>query len=70
MDVGFLAVAERYFAEEDAYHTSSVLNNTGGWPCFVIRLVGWYIVFHLFLGMRWWSYRWGIRRGFWEDRQD
>ncbi|KAL4886188.1 GPR1/FUN34/yaaH family-domain-containing protein [Aspergillus karnatakaensis] len=51
VDLGFLFVAASYFARADGKNTTAVrLQKAGGGFCFVAGLVGWYIVFHLFLG--------------------
>ncbi|GFN13504.1 hypothetical protein AtubIFM55763_001144 [Aspergillus tubingensis] len=50
VDLGFLTVAASYFADADGHADSArALRKTGGASCFVAGMVGWYIVFHLFL---------------------
>lgn len=50
VDLGFLFVAASYFALADGKSNSATaLKKAGGVLCFLAGLVGWYIVFHLFL---------------------
>lgn len=50
VDLGFLTVAASYFAAADGHSTASTgLKKAGGVFCFLAGLVGWYVVFHLFL---------------------
>ena len=54
LTVGFLFIAASYFAMADGSSAAAMgLQKAGGATCFVAGLLGWYVVFHIFVKAEW-----------------